>query len=315
MTRREALATIGGSAGGAALLAGKASGQAATEKYGGPKAGVVKGPRTSPLICAYSKNLAKVPYAELGLIAGQIGYDGVDLTVMDGGHVNPHITNVDLVRAIESVRGANLEVPMISTTLTSVNDPTAYPIIAIAGHTDVHYYRLGFWPWGPGTNPEQRLAQVRNDLTGLVLAGQHYEMTAMLPNHAGSNQTGGFVGEAVWDAQTLLGSLDPAWIGYYFDPSQTQAWEAALRLALPRLKAVALQDFYWEKTGGTWAMKMCPLGEGTIDWGLFFRILAQARYAGPLSIHFEYAAQDELGAIAKDLEFVRKQVQTAWPAS
>ena len=58
---------------------------------------------------------------------------------MDGGHVNPHITNVDLVRAIESVRGANLEVPMISTTLTTVSDQTAYPIIAITGHTDVHF--------------------------------------------------------------------------------------------------------------------------------------------------------------------------------
>ena len=310
MTRREALGTLCQTIGGASLLARSARGQAATEKYGGPKAGVLKGARTSPMICAYSKNLAKVPYAELGLIAGQIGYDAVDLTVMDGGHVNPHITNVDLVRAIESVRGANLEVPMISTTLTTVNDQTAYPIIAITGHTDVHYYRLGFWPWGTTANPQQRLAEVRNDLMSLMLAGQHYEMIAMLPNHAG-----GFVGEAVWDAQTLIANMDPAWIGYYFDPSQTQAWEPALRMALPRVKAVAVQDFYWEKTGGVWARKMCPLGEGMIDWGLFFRILAQAKYTGPLSIHFEYAAQDELGAQTKDIEFVRKHIQAAWPAS
>ncbi|HWE53071.1 MAG TPA: TIM barrel protein [Bryobacteraceae bacterium] len=315
MNRREALKSIGAlgtSLGSAALLGGGAAllgAQDAVERLGGPKTGAAKMARSTPLVCAYSKNLAKVPYAELGTIAGQIGYDGIDLTVMDGGHVNPHITNVDLVRAIESVRGANLEVPMISTTLTTVNNDTAFPILAITGHTDVHLYRMGFWPWGT-VNPQQRLAEVRNDLMSLMLAGQRYEMIALLPNHAG-----GFVGGSVWDAQMLIGNMDPAWIGYYFDPSQTQEWEPALRMALPRVKAVAVQDFYWEKSGGVWARKMCPMGEGSIDWGLFFRILSQARYTGPLSIHFEYAAQDELGALTKDLEFVRKQVQSNWAAS
>jgi sugar phosphate isomerase/epimerase len=306
MTRRRAIAALGASA----LLARHARPQAAAEKDGGPKAGVVAAPRRTPMLCAFSQNLIKIGYPQLGIIAQQIGYDGVDLTVMDGGHVNPRITNVDLVRAFESVRGAGLEVPMITTTLTSIADPTAYPILAITGHTQVHLYRLGFWPWGPAVNIARRLAQVRNDLTGLLAAGKQYQMTAMFPNHAG-----GFVGEAVWDAQSILGDLDPQWIGYYFDPSQTGGaanWEAALRLALPRLKAVAVQDFQWVKTGGDWTMQMCPMGEGLVDWARFFRILAEAKFAGPLSLHMEYHPQDEPGAMAKDIDFVRKQIQQAW---
>ena len=159
MTRREAMAALGASA----ALARKAVAQAAAEKDGGPKAGIAQAPRTAPMICAFSQNLIKVFYPELGMIAQQIGYDGVDLTVMEGGHVNPHITNVDLVRALESVRGAGLEVPMITTTITSVNDQTAYPILAITGHTQVHLYRLGFWPYSVGQSaPDipRRLAQV-----------------------------------------------------------------------------------------------------------------------------------------------------------
>ena len=105
MTRRSALAAIGASA----LLASHASPQAAAEKDGGPKAGVAAAPRRTPMVCAYSQNLSKIGYAQLGIIAEQIGYDGVDLTVMEGGHVNPHIANVDLVRAFESVRGAGTE--------------------------------------------------------------------------------------------------------------------------------------------------------------------------------------------------------------
>jgi sugar phosphate isomerase/epimerase len=306
MTRRSAIAALGASA----LLTRDARPQAAAEKDGGPKAGIVAAPRRTPMVCAFSQNLIKIGYPQLGIIAQQIGYDGVDLTVMDGGHVNPHVTNVDLVRAFESVRGAGLEVPMITTTLTSLGDPTAYPILAITGHTQVHLYRLGFWPWGPAANIVRRLAQVRNDLTGLLAAGKQYEMTAMFPNHAG-----GFVGEAVWDAQSIIGDLDPQWIGYYFDPSQTGGaanWEAPLRLALPRLKAVAVQDFQWVKTGGGWTMQMCPMGEGLVDWARFFRILAEAKFAGPLSLHMEYHPQDEPGAMAKDIDFVRKQIQQAW---
>lgn len=303
MTRRHAIAALGASA----ILPRGARPQAAAEKDGGPKAGVVQGPRVTPMICAFSQNLIKVPYPELGVIAQQIGYDGVDLTVMDGGHVNPHITNVDLVRAIESVRGAGLEVPMITTTIATINEQTAYPILAITGHTQVHLYRLGFWPYGVG-DIARRMAQVRGDLTALLALGRSYQMTAMFPNRAG-----GYVGEALFDVQAIIGDLDPQWIGYYFDPSQvTGDMEIALRLVLPRLKAVALQDYIWARTGKAWKMQVCPLGEGMVDWSAFFRILAEAKFTGPVSIHQEYIAQDEVAAMNKDLEFARKQVKKAW---
>lgn len=303
MTRRQAIAALGASA----MLTRDARPQAAAEKDGGPKAGIVQTPRATPMICAFSQNLIKVPYPELGLIAQQIGYDGVDLTVMDGGHVNPHITNVDLVRAIESVRGAGLEVPMITTTIATVNDQTSYPILAITGHTQVHLYRLGFWPYGTG-DIARRMAQVRSDLGALLALGRNYQMAAMFPNRAG-----GYVGEALFDAQAIIGDMDPQWIGYYFDPSQVAGeWDIALRLVLPRLKAVALQDYTWVKAGSAWKMQVCPLGEGMVDWPAFFHILAEAKFTGPISVHQEYVVQDELGAMNKDLEFVRKQVKQAW---
>jgi sugar phosphate isomerase/epimerase len=62
-------------------------------------------------------------------------------------------------------------------------------------------------------------------------------------------------------------------------------------------------------------MQKCPLGEGMVDWQKFFRILAAAHFTGPISIHTEYQPQDQTGAMAKDLEFARRQVQQAWPTS
>jgi len=64
VTRRRAIAALGASA----ILARNARPQAAAEKDGGPKAGIAQGPRATPMICAFSQNLIKVPYPELGVM-------------------------------------------------------------------------------------------------------------------------------------------------------------------------------------------------------------------------------------------------------
>jgi sugar phosphate isomerase/epimerase len=53
------------------------------------------------------------------------------------------------------------------------------------------------------------------------------------------------------------------------------------------------------------------LGEGVVDWAKFFTALVKARYVGPVTIEMKYQPKDELGAIRKDLEFVRKQLAGA----
>jgi sugar phosphate isomerase/epimerase len=78
------------------------------------------------------------------------------------------------------------------------------------------------------------------------------------------------------------------------------------------LKMVALKDFYWAKQGSKWKMKMCPMGEGMVDWPKVFSMLAAARFTGPISLHLEYDPPNELTAIARDLEFVKKQVAAAY---
>ena len=315
MNRRTAIAALGA----AATLVRDARPQEPapdSEKPAAPKFGLSAPKRDTPMLCVFSQNMAKVPYFELGNIAGQIGFEGVDLTVMTGGHVDPRVTNVDLVRAFEAIRGAQLEVPVISTNITSSTDPTAYAILYLTGHSQVPLFRLGQWPYQEAGDIQQRLAQVRRDLAQIASLGQRCNIAAAFPNRAG-----GFVGQAVWDTQLMIADMDPRWIGYYFDPAEATAnggaggWEAALRLTLPRLKAISLQDFYWKKDGAEWKMQKCPLGEGMVDWQKFFGLLASARFTGPISIHVEYQPQDQTGAMAKDLEFARRNVQKAWPSN
>ncbi|HLY19047.1 MAG TPA: sugar phosphate isomerase/epimerase family protein [Bryobacteraceae bacterium] len=270
-------------------------------------------PRALPTICLFSKHLPKIHYADLGGVLKDLGFGGCDLTVRPGGHVEPALAPADLYRAVEAIRAEGVEVPMITTAFVSAADPTLRSVLAIAGRMKVPYFKLGYWPYRPGDNIETRVAEVRREVAGLVAQGRAYGMAAGFHNHSGN-----YVGEAVWDGRAIIEGLDPNWIGYYFDPCHATAeggeagWNISMRLALPRIKMVALKDFYWEKANGKWSMRMCPIGEGMVNWAQVFALLAAAHFGGPLSLHLEYEATDQLSAIARDLAFVKKQVAAVY---
>jgi sugar phosphate isomerase/epimerase len=260
-----------------------------------------------PSLVLFSKHLPRLNYDELGRTVKQLGFDGVDLTVRPEGHVLPARAAEDLPRAAEAIRGHGLTLPMITTGLLSENDPAARPTLATAAKLGVPFYKLGYWRYRGGV--EKTVAEVRRSVEGLVAVGKEWGIAAGFHNHSGD-----YVGSPVWDIRSIVDGMDPRWIGYYFDPCHATAeggsagWRLAFEIAAPRLKMVAVKDFYWEKTGGRWRMKMCPLGEGMVDWAAFFKMLAAASFTGPISLHVEYDPKDELDAMSRDLAFLRKSL-------
>ena len=249
-----------------------------------------------PALCLFSGSVQGLEYSELPLIAKQLGFDGVDLTVRPGGHVEPRLSNVDLVRAIEEVRGPGLEVPVITTALTSPFDPTVLPVVAIAGHTQVHLFIAGFFR---AQNPNYQ-----RDIGGLISVGARYGMACALHNYTSDD-----LGETQWDPVELVAAFDPKWASLYFDPIHAgERWESELKRYLPRLRAVALKDFQMVEGQA----KPCPLGQGIVDWQKFFTILADARYYGPLSLRMSYHPKDEIGSLTRDCAFAHKKINVAY---
>jgi L-ribulose-5-phosphate 3-epimerase len=268
--------------------------------------------RTRPLVCLCSQYLQKLHYTELGPVLLNVGFEGCDLTVRPGGHVAPNQCQVDLLRAVEEIRGAGVEVPMMTTALTSPSDPWVRPVIGIAGGMNVTLFRSGVWKY-TGGGIDQRVGEVRRDIAGLGSIGRAYGMAMGVPNESGGN-----FGAAVWDIRAAIDGLDPRWVGYCFDPCHATVegggggWKVALRLALPRLKMLTVRDFYWAKEGGAWTVRMCPLGEGMVDWPAIFGLLAESRFTGPVSLHLDYRVADELTALSRDLEFVKRHLTRAY---
>jgi sugar phosphate isomerase/epimerase len=298
MDRRRAMALLAGSA-----LAAKSFAQ----KPGG-----------RPVLCAYSGNLAKIPYGELADVVKQMGYDGVDLTVMKGGHVDPAVYNVDLSRAFETIHDAGLDLPMVTTSFTSASQPYAYAVLYVAGLEGARFCRLGTWPAAglspaPG-NPDQqtRTMMLRSDMAQFAATGARCKITPLLTNHAGS-----FPGRNIPETDALLSGINTGALGYCFDPAQAVAetraadgWEAALEAALPRLKAVSLSDAVFDRDGAP--PRPCPLGEGAIDWKKFFSVLASARFSGPVSLQMNYETRNEVISMSKDLAWARARVNEVW---
>lgn len=281
MTRREMIA----------LLAGSTAAQAWQVPEGQR--------RTAPLVCLQSACLKAVEYTDLGDIARQLGAEGVDLTVMPGGHVEPRNSSVDLVRALEVMQGQGLDVPMVTTALTSPTEYTARAVLALSGMTGVRLARTGYWRGGDAA------ISVRRDVMGLAALGHEYNIVPVLHNRPGA------FGQSVRESNAALAGLSPA-AGLCFDPGNAVlaggSWDNELQLALPRLRAVAVRDV---RRGG----KDCPMGEGVVELGRFFEALARAGFTGPVSVHVDYAPADVPGAVSRDLEFVKRHLHAAYPHS
>jgi sugar phosphate isomerase/epimerase len=259
--------------------------------------------------CFFSKHLPELKYAELANWLRDGGFDGADLTVRPGGHVPPERVAEDLPRAVDAIRSRELEVPMITTELTSASDPSARPILSTAARLKIPFFKLGYWRYG--TDPLADVQKAASEVRDLVQLAKEYGITAGFHNHPRN------VGLAGWDGRQVIEPLDPKWVGYYYDSNNAveegavMGWEVTLRLALPRLKMAAFKDFYWSRVNGKWNSVACPLGEGMVNWTKLFSLIAESSFAGPISIHQEYTPADRMLAARADLEFVKKHLQSA----
>jgi L-ribulose-5-phosphate 3-epimerase len=282
--------------------------------------------RTVPLadrICLFTDHLDDFgySYSDVARMLKQLKIAGPDLTMRAGGLVAPERVAEELPKAVAAFRDAGLTVPMISTGLTAGADATAATTLTTAGKLGIRYFKLGYYGYDDATRWQSRLDSTRKELESLLAISRRAGLVAGFHNHSGP-----FVGGALWDSWELLEALDPASVGFYFDPAQAtieggnHAWKLGLARVAPRLVMVAIKDFVWEKTGEGWRTRWVPLGEGVVRWSEFFAMLRKIPFDGPISLHIEYDPggasktarfENSLAAAERDLTFLRKQLETS----
>src|SRR5215470_2979904 len=271
-------------------------------------------------ILLFSKHLPSMDWTRMAKAVKRLGFGGIDLTVRPGGHVPPERAAEDLPKAVAAIRAEGLSVPMITTALTSVQDPTAKSILETAGKLSIPFFKPGYYRYS-FADVRGELQKAMNDFRSLT------EMSKQSGVQCGFHNHEGYVGAQIWDVAPTIDQLDPKWVGYYFDIRHAVAeggvagWKIALNLIAPRIKMIAVKDSYWEKTSKGWRQVNCPLGHGMVDWKAYFKALRDANFRGPISLHLEYdipgattAAQEEntLAAAQQDLEFLKATIQNAY---
>src|SRR5688572_29603842 len=271
-------------------------------------------------LCFFSKHLPRMNARELARTLKGLGFDGVDLTVRPGGHVDPKRVTNDLPVFVEAIRHEGLAVPMITTELLSDADPVAHPTLETAARLKIPFYKAGYYRY-KFVDVRKELEAAGQQLRGLADLSRRHGMRLGYHNHAG------YIGGPVWDFAPFIERLDAATVGYYFDVRHAVVeggdggWRTALDLVSPRLSMVSLKDFFWEKSGGSWRQRHCPMGEGMVDWKQFFAMLAKTPFHGPVSLHVEYEIagntpaaeqQNMLAATERDFAFVKARVAEAY---
>ena len=271
-------------------------------------------------ICIFSKHLQWLDYQQMARTAREIGFDGIDLTVRPGGHVEPQKVRDDLPKAVEAIKAAGLDVPTITTAVTDPADKLTADVLETASRAGVRFYRMGYYQYQDSRSIQQTLDEAKPMLRDLVEMNEHYKIAGTYQNHSGPR----YVGACIWDLYYLLKDLDPRWIGSQFDIRHATVeggtvWPTHFRLISEYINTLVAKDFRWAQIKGAWQPQNCPLGEGMVDFPRYFKMAKQAAITGLMCLHLEYPLggaekgaqrltgdkQLVLEAMRKDLQFLR----------
>ncbi len=278
-------AFVAAGAAATAVSFGKISAQPRAESSsGGRKAGITR-------VCVFSKHLQWLQYRDMAAAARNIGFDGVDLTVRPGGHVEPGNVAVELPEAVKIIREEGLDVPMITSAVTDPDLPLSRNVLETAAGQGIKYYRMGYYRYRPEEPVSETLGMVKKRMERLARLNEELGIRGSYQNHAGN----GYFGSSIWDLWWVLKDLAPDWTGCQFDlrhacTESTLSWRTDLRLVAEHVDSLAVKDSRW-KTGGEQGPRAeyCPLGEGFADFPSMMEILGKASFRGPVSMHFEYS--------------------------
>ncbi len=263
-------------AGGTALAASAAENKSASGKL---------------KVAIFSKHLLFLKGDTLPAGAAEIGFDGIDLAVRKGGHVEPERVREDLPKLVASIRQHGLEVPMISTDIADIESPYAEEILKSMSELGIHHYRWGGFKYDAQLPMAQQLEDLKPRVAKLAALNARYKACAMYHTHSGI----GVVGASIWDLHIVLKDFDPQSVAVNYDIGHATVeggfggWINSFRITGPHLRGVAVKDFLWKKDAkGSWKAQWTPLGQGMVHLPQFFGMLAAARFNGPLQLHFEY---------------------------
>jgi sugar phosphate isomerase/epimerase len=242
-------------------------------------------------VAVFSKHLQFVQGEELAKAVAGIGFDGVDIALRQGGHIEPATVARDLPPLVAILRRNGLEVPMVTTGIADAETPYTEDVLKAASQLGIRNYRFGAYKWDTQKPYDEQLESMKPRLAKLAALNARYGMCAMYHTHSGA----GVVGASIWDLWYLMRDLDPAAMGVNFDVAHATiegglgGWIDSFKITGRHLRGIAIKDFVWSKDAkGVAQARWTPIGDGMVKLPQFFGMLAETPFSGPVQMHYEY---------------------------
>ena len=240
------------------------------------------------------------------------GIEGIDVTVRKDGKIAPENVDSALPMLIEMARRHNLIVEMIVTGLLSAEDPLIEKILKTASSNGVKYYRLGWFEYEEKSGIWETLQKYRSILADIIKINRKYNIHGAYQNHSGT-----YIGGPVWDLNELLRDLPPEFIGSQYDVRHAMVegndtWPIGMRLIAQHIRTLAIKDFTWVTTNGKPHPETVPLGEGMIDWDIYFKMVKELNISAPITLHVEYplfAEGEEKLSLVRQQDIIIKKLK------
>ena len=240
-------------------------------------------------ICIFSEHFQWLEYGEMGKLMNEVGFDGINITVRNGGHVAPYDVERKLPEALYKIRKYGIEVPMITTDILNAEDSLTEPVLKTASELGVKYYRMGHYRYDRNVPVVDQLEKIKEKMLRLAELNEKYQIKGNYQNFSGVE-----VGSSIWDIWYIIKDITSDWIGIQFDLRNAiveggKSWENDLVVVKDMIQSTVVRDFNWA-TGAknTNYAKGVKLGEGIVDFPKYFQIFKKLNVEGPITVYLDF---------------------------
>lgn len=244
-------------------------------------------------ISVFSKHLQWLDFNQMAAALEEVGFDGTDLTVRPGGHVEPENAEKDLPKAAEALAKRGKKIYMITTAIKDAENPLTEKILKTCSSLGIKHYRMDWGHYENGKTVEQSISEMQAKLTKLSKINEKYSISGEYQNHSGVAREGIYFGGAIWDTAMVLKAINSKWLNaqydvYHASVEGANTWPVGLRLISPWIRSIDIKDFEWIKEKDRTRSESVPLGTGRVDFKKYFSMLKEMNIRVPISIHYEY---------------------------
>jgi sugar phosphate isomerase/epimerase len=241
--------------------------------------------RSLPIV-VFSKvyQTLKLDFDAAAAVTAEAGIDGIDCPLRPGGEILPeHVTN-ELPQYAAALKKRGLQLPLLTTAITSIASPCAEDILRTAKTLGVQFYRLGFVLRETDASAAKQVREFKAQLKDLAALNREVGIGAMLQNHSPAGKS--YLAGDLSEMYELVKDFEPAQVGVAFDIGHALVvhgndWRKHYEKLKSHLKIAYVKDV---TRAGRWV----PFGEGDLGSTGYFKLLKELKYQAPISLHIEF---------------------------